>query len=200
MEAATAEEGLRSARTRELDLVLADVALPGMSGLALCRRLKDDPRTAKVPVVLMSEKAAEGAQRAHSVQAGAVAHLLKPFSPRLLLAKIRRALTPAPAAPQTAELRCDGLVVDPEAHTASAGGKALTLTRKEFDLLAAFLSRRGRLLSVPFLLETVWGGRPDACGSAHTLEVHISSLRRKLGPRAARRLVTVPGFGYRYEK
>lgn len=111
-----------------------------------------------------------------------------------------RALLSRPPEPSRANVRASALRLDLAGRIASAGGKTMALTRKEFDLLGALVERRGRVLERGFLLDTVWGCDAGKERDAHTLEVHISSLRRKLGPSLSRRLVTVPGLGYRFEK
>lgn len=194
---AAAQAVLRS----QPDLVLADVCMPGRGGLELCRALKADARTAGLPVVLMSGARREERAQVEGLDAGADDYLLKPLDPRLLAAKLRGVLRrggPAPDARET--LRAHGLVIDVEARTVAGRRGRLELTRKEFDLLAAFLRRPGRVLSVAYLLETVWGYDPALYNDPHTVETHLSSLRRKTGPALARRFVNVPGVGYRFEK
>jgi DNA-binding response OmpR family regulator len=109
-----------------------------------------------------------------------------------------RALLRRDPEPTRPAVRASALRLDLAGRIARAGGKGLALTRKEFDLLGALVERRGRVLERAFLLDTVWGDAAER--DAHTLEVHICSLRRKLGPSLARRIVTVPGLGYRFEK
>lgn len=104
-----------------------------------------------------------------------------------------------PAASPPAVMKADGLVLDAEARTAAVSGRRIHLTRKEFDLLAALMRRPGKVLSVPFLLEAVWGYDPEVYSDPHTIGVHVSTLRRKVGARIGARIVNVPGLGYRFE-
>lgn len=196
------EDAVSAAADQRPDLVLSDVVMPNMSGLALCRRLKSDRRTASVPVVLMSAMRRGELEQAEGLEIGADDYLVKPVDPRLLIARIRAVLRRRPEAPAAPEgpLRAGALIVDPAARVATAAGRALPLTRKEFDLLALLLEKRGRVLGAPYLLETVWGYDTAVYKDPHTVEVHVSSLRRKLGPRLAKRIVTVPGVGYRFDK
>jgi two-component system alkaline phosphatase synthesis response regulator PhoP len=175
--------------------------LPVTNGLTLCRRLKSDRRTAALPVVLMSAMRRGEFEQAEGLEIGADDYLVKPVAPRLLLARLRAVLKRRPSEPAVeAPLRAGSLVVDPAARVATAGGRTLPLTRKEFDLLSLLLEKRGRVLGAPYLLETVWGYDTAVYKDPHTIEVHVSSLRRKLGPSLARRIVTVPGVGYRFER
>ncbi|MBI4423725.1 MAG: response regulator transcription factor [Elusimicrobia bacterium] len=196
-----AEAALSAAESRP-HLILSDVAMPGMGGFSLCRALRGDRRTAAIPLILMSGIQKGEAEQAQGIEQGADDYLVKPFHPRLLLAKVRAALRRAYEAPPEPRdlLRAQGLVLDLPGRTVARGKDRIALTRKEFDLLALFLKKPGRVLSVAFLLETVWGYDTTDYSDPHTIETHVSSLRRKLGPRLGRRLVSVPGLGYRLDE
>ena len=97
------------------------------------------------------------------------------------------------------KLKAQGLVLDVAARTVAASGKRVSLTRKEFDLLTTFLRKPRRVLSIPFLLERVWGYDPADYSDPHTIGVHVSTLRRKIGPKLGARIISVPGLGYRCE-
>jgi DNA-binding response OmpR family regulator len=196
-----AEAAAAAAAAKRPDLVLCDVVLPSMDGMALCRQLRADKRTAGVPIMLMSGLRRGEAEQACGLEFGADDYLLKPVSPRLLLARVRAVLRRGPVPDDEAPpLRSGSLLVDRAARLVSAGSRRLPLTRKEFDLLALLLEKRGRVLGSAFLMETVWGCDTDVYRDPHTIEVHVSSLRRKLGQALAKRIVTVPGVGYRFEK
>lgn len=201
---ATAEraaEALSASSKSRPDLIVSDVAMPGMSGVTFCRKLKSDRRTAGVPVILMSgEKTAEQEQ-ATGIEEGADDYLLKPFTARLLLAKVRAVLRRFDAPEELKEvLEDEGLKLDVETRTTEYKGKAIPLTRKEFDLLLTLLRKQGRVVSVPYLLEVVWGYDPSDYSDPHTVETHVSSLRRKLGARLAKKIVTIPTRGYQFTK
>lgn len=198
--AARAAEAAATALRTSPDLIVSDFVMPEGNGLALCRRLKDDRRTARTPVLLMSGARLSQTEQAEGIEQGAEDYLLKPFTSRLLVAKIRSVLQRRPRIESAVVLRAEGVVLDIQARTAEVSKRRVHLTRKEFDLLAAFLRKRGRLLSVAYLLETVWGYDPAVYDDSHTIEVHISSVRRKLGPRLARKIVTVSGVGYRFDR
>ena len=199
--AGRADEALLAAVDSRPDLVLSDVAMPGLSGFDLCRRLRSDKRTAALPVVLMSGAHKQEAEQAEGMELGADDYLLKPFTPRLLIAKIRAVLRRYSAPQEIADvLKAQGVALDVQARTATVAGRRIQLNRKEFDLLTTFLRRQGRVLSATFLLEAVWGYDPALYNDPHTVEVHVSRLRRKLGLKLAKRIVTVPGAAYRPEK
>ncbi len=183
------------------DIILSDVAMPKLSGLALCRKLKKDPRTRGVPVVLMSGARRDEREQAAGIELGADDYLIKPFTPRLLLAKLSAVLRRF-AAPSDLQdtLEAEGLKLNVETRETSLRGRDVALTRKEFDLLLALLRRRGRVVSVPALLESVWGYDSNDYSDPHTVETHVSSLRRKLGARLAKRIETIPTRGYRFAK
>jgi len=196
-----AAEALDEADRSAPDLILSDVAMPGMTGLALCEKLKANPKTAAIPVVLMSGAQKDEKDQAEGIDLGADDYLLKPFTPRLMLAKINGVLRRFAAPDEFREILKEiGLTLDVQARTVESRKGRLALTRKEFDLLTTFLRKRGRVLSHLFLLETVWGYDPAVYNDPHTVETHISSLRRKLGPKLAKMIVNVPGVGYRFEK
>ncbi len=198
--AARADEALLAAAEARPDLVLSDVCMPRVNGLALCRRLRGDRRTANTPIVLISGTRKEDLQQAEGFDVGADDYVLKPYSVELLIAKLRAVLRRSARPSEGSDvLRSGALTLDLRSRRACVGGREVRLTRKEFDLLAALLESRGRVLSQPHLLETIWGYDSTVYRDAHTVEVHVSALRRKLGPGSARRLVTVPGVGYRFD-
>lgn len=194
-------EALDAAEQSSPDLILSDVSMPGITGLELCRRIKGNARTARIPVILMSGAQKDEKDQAEGIDIGADDYLIKPFTPRLMLAKINGVLRRFSAPEEIHEILKDmGLSLDVQARTVKSGRKILALTRKEFDLLTTFLRKRGRVLNHLFLLETVWGYDPAVYNDPHTVETHISSLRRKLGPKLSKLIVNVPGVGYRFEK
>jgi len=197
--AASGRDGLLAAVDSKPDLAISDVQMPGMGGFELCRRLRADARTARLPVLLMSGASKEERDQMEGFALGADDYVLKPFQPPLLLAKIEAVLRRYSTVAELHELlRADGMSLDVQARTVSCGGKPVSLTRKEFDLLTLLLRKRGHVLTPQFLLESVWGYDLAEYNDPHTVTVHLSSLRRKLGPRLGRRIVTVPGSGYRF--
>jgi DNA-binding response OmpR family regulator len=182
------------------DLVLSDVSMPGGDGLDLLAKLRADKKTARVPVVLMSGVHKRSDDQAEGLDQGADDYLPKPVTPALIRAKIAAVLRRYGAPAELGErLKAHGLVIDVAARTVTVSGRRVPLTRKEFDLLTTFLRKAGRVLSVPYLLETVWGYDPADYSDPHTIGVHVSTLRRKIGAKLAARIVAVPGLGYRFE-
>ncbi len=194
------KDAVETAAKSRPDLVLSDVAMPGLSGLTLCRRLKADPRTAAIPVILMSGAKKEPLEQATGIEEGADDYVTKPFAPRLLLARIRAVLKRYRAAEEPESvLRTEGLTLDVKKRTVSVRGREVPMTRKEFDLLATLMRNGGRVVGAPALLEQIWGYDTADYNNPHTVESHVYSLRRKLGARIAQKIVNVSGVGYRFE-
>jgi DNA-binding response OmpR family regulator len=195
--AATGIEALQEVRGHPPDLIVLDLMLPEMDGLEVCRRLRADPASAAVPIIMLTAKADE-VDRVVGLEMGADDYLVKPFSPKELVARVRAVLrrvrAPVPAAP----LRVGAVVLDAGRHTVAVEGAMIALTPKEFDLLQALMEAAGRVLSRDHLLDRVWGyARADEIES-RTVDVHVRRLRAKLGPEG-RRITTVKSVGYRFE-
>lgn len=182
------------------DLVLSDVIMPDMDGLALCRRLRNDPRTCGIPVIMISGRHNEESEQLEGLEGGADDYLPKTYPPHLLAAKIRSILRRFSSPAELKEiLESAGLSLDVQARVVTCAGRRVGLTRKEFDLLTTFLRKAGKVLSNNYLLETVWNRDPAQYNDPRTIQTHISSLRRKLGPRLGKRIMSVIGLGYRFE-
>jgi phosphate regulon transcriptional regulator PhoB len=195
--ASSGEEALRQVQAAPPDLVLLDLMMPAMDGLEVCRRLRQDPATASLPIVMLTAKGDE-VDRVLGLEIGADDYVVKPFSPKELLARVRAVLRRSGPAPGAASLRLGALVIDVGTHTVSVGGLALALTPKEFDLLRALVDARGRVLSREFLLDRVWGYSRASEIESRTVDVHVRRLRVKLGPEG-RRILTVKSVGYRLD-
>ena len=192
-------EALLLAKETSPDLILCDAKMPGLDGRGLCRVLKKEKSTRGVPVVIMSGEHVGDADVVGGLGDGADDYVMKPFSLPVLLARLQavlRRFAPEAAAGETLK-RC-GIELDPEGRTVKVGKEPVALTRKEFDLLALLLSRPGRVISVPILLESVWGYDPADYNDPSTVEVHVSHLRRKLGAQRPH-LVNVLGHGYKFD-
>jgi phosphate regulon transcriptional regulator PhoB len=195
--ASSGEEALRQVQAAPPDLVILDLMMPSMDGLEVCRRLRQDPATASLPIVMLTAKGDE-VDRVLGLEIGADDYIVKPFSPKELLARVRAVLRRSRPAPDAAPLRLGGLLIDLGTHTASVGGLALALTPKEFDLLRALVEARGRVLSREFLLDRVWGSPRASEIESRTVDVHVRRLRVQLGPEG-RRILTVKSVGYRLD-
>ena len=195
--ASSGEEALRQVQAAPPDLIILDLMVPAMDGLEVCRRLRQDPATASLPIVMLTAKGDE-IDRVLGLEIGADDYVVKPFSPKELLARVRAVLRRSGSAPGAAPLRLGALLMDLGTHTVSVGGLALALTPKEFDLLRALFDARGRVLSREFLLDRVWGYSRASEIESRTVDVHVRRLRVKLGPEG-RRILTVKSVGYRLD-
>jgi DNA-binding response OmpR family regulator len=196
-----ASDALMLARSARPDLILSDADMPGLDGPAFCRSVKGDPALHGIPFLIMSGRRVNESDILCGYEGGADDYLLKPFSLPVMLAKIHAAIRNSKGGRGAGQvLQGQALAIDREGRTASVKGRQLKLTRKEFDLLALLAGKAGRVLSVPFLLENVWGYDTANYNDPHTVEVHISQLRHKLGPEVAAKLVTVTGYGYKLEE
>jgi len=188
------ERALRDAEKAPPDAVLLDLNLPGMDGLEVCRQLRRRAGTARVPILMVTARVGEG-ERVTGLDEGADDYVTKPFAVKEVLARLRAVLRRVPGG--ESEVLEDGpLRLDLASREVSVEGVSVTLTRKEFDLLADLLRHRGRVLTRERLLERVWGY--DYPGETRTVDVHVRRLRQKLGPAAEARIETVVGVGYRY--
>jgi len=188
-------EALKKARTQSPDLIVLDVMLPEMDGFEICKSLRLDSTTAKIPIIMLTAKAAE-IDRVLGLELGADDYLTKPFSPRELLLRIKKIL----ARGQTEEklrdqLRFGDLLIDVPRHIASWRGKTIELTATEFRLLTILAQRAGRVQSRDHLLRDVW--EYDSLIDTRTVDTHMRRLREKLGA-ASKHLDTVRGVGYRF--
>ena len=190
-------DALRQVRARPPDLILLDLMLPELGGLEVCRRLRQDPRTASVPIVMLTARGEE-VDRILGLELGADDYIVKPFSPKEVVARVRAVLRRAGARDGAAPVVSGRLVIDPERHTVQVDAAAIELTPKEFDLLRALAEARGRVLSREFLLDRVWGYASAGEIESRTVDVHVRRLRMKLGDEG-QRITTVKGVGYRLE-
>jgi phosphate regulon transcriptional regulator PhoB len=194
MDGATA---LRLVREHHPDLLILDLMLPGMDGLEICRHLRQDATTARLPILMLTAKAEE-VDRIVGLEVGADDYVVKPFSPRELVARVRAILRRAQEPADVSIRRIGELEVDESRHSVTVQGMSVELTAKEFGLLCALIRVNGRVLNREQLLEGVWGYADAAEIESRTVDVHIRRLREKLGPEA-KRIVTVKGVGYRFD-
>ena len=193
----TGADALRQVRARPPDLILLDLMLPELGGLEVCRRLRQDPRTASVPIVMLTARGEE-VDRIVGLELGADDYIVKPFSPKEVVARVRAVLRRAGARDGAAPVVSGRLVIDADRHTVHLDAAVIELTPKEFDLLRALAEARGRVLSREFLLDRVWGYASAGEIESRTVDVHVRRLRMKLGDEG-QRITTVKGVGYRLE-
>jgi two-component system phosphate regulon response regulator PhoB len=193
--ATTGEEALAQLRRRVPDLVVLDLMLPDVAGTEVCRQIKSDPRTKRVPVVMLTAKGEE-VDRVVGFELGADDYVTKPFSVRELVLRLKAVLRRAGSGPaqEARRDRVGPIRIDAEAHRAFVDGAEVQLTPIEFKLLATFMSRLGRVQSREQLLEDVWEMSPEI--ETRTVDTHVKRLREKLGP-GRDLLETVRGIGYR---
>jgi two-component system alkaline phosphatase synthesis response regulator PhoP len=194
----TGEEGIRAARAAVPDLILLDLMLPGIDGLEVCRTLKEDARTRQVPIIMLTAKGEE-ADLVTGLELGADDYITKPFSPRVLLARLRAVLRRRAANPpeETAPLIIRDLTINPGRHEVLVQGRPVDLTVTELRLLHLLARRPGWVLTRSQLVEGVHGN--DYPVSDRSVDVQIVALRKKLGP-AATYVETVRGVGYRFKE
>lgn len=196
--AATGQEALERVREETPDLIILDLMLPDMRGTEICRTVKHDPATRHVPVVMLSALGEE-IDRVVGFELGAEDYVVKPFSVRELVLRVKAILKRvASSAPveETDELAFGPLRIDRTRHRAWSGDDELKLTALEFKLLSTFVARRGAVQSRERLLEEVWGVDAGVT-TTRTVDTHVKRLREKLGV-TARFLETVRGVGYRF--
>jgi two-component system phosphate regulon response regulator PhoB len=188
-------EALKKARAQPPDLIVLDVMLPEMDGFEICKTLRLDRTTVKVPIIMLTAKAAE-IDRVLGLELGADDYLTKPFSVRELLLRIKKILARGQAGESFENLlRFGDLAIDTPRHIASWREKPFDLTATEFKLLTVLAQRAGRVQSRDQLLRDVW--EYDSLIDTRTVDTHMRRLREKLGP-ASRHLDTVRGVGYRF--
>jgi two-component system alkaline phosphatase synthesis response regulator PhoP len=185
---------LESARADGYQLVILDLQLPGMDGLALCAELRRDPATRDLPIVMLTARGDE-ADRIVGLEMGADDYVVKPFSPKELVARVRALFRRLDRKPGSDEPLVFGpLHIDLARHVVRWGDRPLRLTAKEFALLVALVEARGRVLSRQALLEEVWGY--SYAEGTRTVDVHVRRLREKI-PELAPSILTVKTLGYR---
>lgn len=196
--AVNGEEGLRLAKNKLPDLILLDLMLPGMDGLEICRQLKKEPKTQSIPVLMLTAKSGE-ADIVTGLEMGADDYLPKPFSPRVLLARIRTVLrrkkNPGESAAEI--LKIHDLVIDPGRHQVTVKNKPVDLTITEFRLLSLLAGRPGWVFSRYQIVDGIKG--EDYPVTERAVDVQVVGLRRKLG-QAGGYIETVRGVGYRFKE
>jgi two-component system alkaline phosphatase synthesis response regulator PhoP len=176
------------------DLVILDLMLPGMSGLDVCRRLRQNDRTASVPIIMLTAKTEES-DKVIGLELGADDYITKPFANKELVARVKSVLRRVERGEKPQPVYEYGPIrLDHTRFEVTSAGVPVEFTAKEFGLLEAFLRGRGRILTRDHLLNTVWGY--DYFGSTRTVDVHVRHLREKI-PMLAQAIVTVKNIGYK---
>ena len=196
----TAGDGTRAlelAQREVPDLITLDVMLPGIDGWEVCRRLRQDARTKRIPVIMLTVKGEE-TDTIVGLELGADDYLTKPFSPKELVARVKAILRRSKDAAPEEVIGVGTLQMDLGRHVVRVKGKPVELTTKEFELLKALLEAKGRVLARETLLDRVWGLEQSLEIETRTVDVHVGQLRKKLKDEAER-LVTIKNVGYRLD-
>jgi phosphate regulon transcriptional regulator PhoB len=202
LEAEDGEQALKIVQRDRPHLLILDLMLPGLSGIELCRILRDRSDTARLPILMLTAKAGE-TDRVLGLEMGADDYLTKPFSPRELVARVRAILRRAASAAQTESLPAydkGGLKIDFTTYEVFARGKNVKLTLKEFELLRFLVQNPNRVLSRDQLLDRVWGG--ETFVTPRTVDVHIRRLRKAIEKDDSKPkwILTLRGVGYKFDE
>lgn len=177
------------------DLVLLDIMLPGEDGLQILKRLRINSATSELPVIMLTAKGTEY-DKVIGLDSGADDYIAKPFGMMELVSRVKALLRRTQKTPATGQLICGALMLDKDAHKVMVDGQEIILTHKEFELLEYLLENRNIVLTREKILDRIWGYTSDV--ETRTLDVHIRSLRQKLGV-SGDCIETVRGVGYRIE-
>jgi two-component system alkaline phosphatase synthesis response regulator PhoP len=202
LEAEDGEQALKIVQRDKPNLLILDLMLPGLSGIELCRILRDRSETARLPILMLTAKAGE-ADRVLGLEMGADDYLTKPFSPRELVARVRAILRRAERGSETETLPAydkGGLQIDFTTYEVFARGKSIKLTLKEFELLRFLVQNPNRVLSRDQLLDRVWGG--ETFVTPRTVDVHIRRLRKAIEKEDSnpKWILTLRGVGYKFDE
>jgi phosphate regulon transcriptional regulator PhoB len=202
LEAEDGEQALKILKRDKPNLVILDLMLPGLSGLEICRALRQHPETARLPILMLTAKAGE-ADKIIGLEMGADDYLTKPFSPREMIARVRALLRRADSAVPADTTRVyerGPLKIDFATYEVFIRGKAVKLTLKEFELLRFLVQNPNRVLSRDQLLDRVWGG--DTFVTPRTIDVHVRRLRKTIedDDRSPKWILTLRGVGYKSDE
>jgi len=190
----TGERALELVRSKKPDLIVLDLMLPGVDGLEVCRRLKADPNTGHIPVVMLTAKGEE-ADIVAGLELGADDYVTKPFSGKVLVARVRRLLRRrVDESEEKSVVRVEGVEIDPARREVLVDGKPVTLTQTEFNILHTLARRPGVVFTRYQIVDRIHGD--DYLVTDRAVDVQIVALRRKLG-RYGKLIETVRGVGYR---
>ena len=191
------EEALRSVGREMPDAIILDLVLPELDGLAVRERLRAEPETARLPILILS---GEGDQIDRILGRGADADdfMTKPYNDQELVARLKTLLRRTALLPPARIIRAGAIEMDLDRYVVTVGGSEVKFTSKEFELLRTLMEAKGRALRREFLLEKVWGYGRSSDIESRTVDVHIRRLREKLGPDGSR-ILTVRNVGYRFD-
>jgi two-component system alkaline phosphatase synthesis response regulator PhoP len=194
--ATTGEEALNKARAKLPDLIILDLMLPGIDGLEVCKKLKNDPKTQNIPIIMLTAKGEEG-DIVTGLEVGADDYITKPFSPKVLVARVRRILHRTIARDlEKAPVKIHELTIDPARRQVLIKNKLVDLTFTEFNILYTLAKRPGLVFSRYQIVDAIHGD--DYLVTDRAIDVQIVGLRKKMGP-CSKYIETVRGVGYRFK-
>lgn len=193
---ASAEAALRALADQSIDLIVLDWMLPGISGVELARRLKQDATYKQLPIILLTARAEEN-DKIRGLEIGADDYMTKPFSPKELIARIRAVIRRSGKLDETGQITLGDLMLDASQHRLSIAGHGMDVSPTEFKLMQFFMTNPDKVYSRTQLLDQVWGR--SVYIEERTVDVHIRRLRKILAEHGREDLIqTVRGFGYRF--
>ena len=189
------QSGLDVVKKHRPDLVVLDIMMPGLDGLQVCQRLRADPRTGRIPIIMLTAKATE-TDRIVGLELGADDYVTKPFSPREVIARLKAVLRRSSQPAEDRQIIRNGeLLIDLTGHEVTFRNGRVPLTATEFRILEFLASRPGRVFTRDEIIDAALGN--DNAVFDRTIDVHITAIRRKLGT-GADQIETVRGFGYKF--
>ena len=194
LEAGDGREALSLAADKKPDIILLDIMLPGLDGFGVCKELQREPGTSAIPVIMLTAKGEE-VDRIVGLEIGAADYVVKPFSVREVILRIRSVLRRNVAPSETFPLHCGPIILETAEHAVRVAGVPVELTITEFRLLEDLMRHKGKVRSREQLLNAVWGYSFE--GYARTVDTHVRRLMAKIGDEAAEGIETVRGVGYR---
>ena len=180
-------------RIKDIELLILDVMMPKMDGWEVCREIR---KNSKVPIIMLTAKATE-ADELKGFELGVDEYISKPFSPKILVARVEAVLRRSNAAVTEEIVRAGDIIIDKSAHQVTIDGNVIELSHKEFELLTYFAENQGIALSREKILNNVWNY--DYFGDARTIDTHVKKLRSKLGEKGGEYIKTIWGMGYKFE-
>ncbi len=191
--ASSGEEAVDIAKKEKPDLILLDVMMPGSDGIETCREIREIPGLGDTIIAFLTARSEDYSQIA-GFESGADDYITKPIKPRVLLSRIKALLKRSAQGDKRSVAQIDGLVIDQNSYSVTKDGKAISLPKKEFELLSYLTSRPGKVFTREEILSQVWGN--DVVVGDRTIDVHIRRLREKIGKK---RIKTLKGVGYKFE-
>ena len=192
-----AEDGEKAVDTfmlvKDISLIILDVMMPKMDGWKVCREIR---KNSKVPIIMLTAKSSE-ADELKGFELGVDEYISKPFSPKILVARVEAALRRSNAMTPDEVLYAGDIIIDKSAHQVTVDGKVIELSYKEFELLTYFVENQGIALSREKILNNVWNY--DYFGDARTIDTHVKKLRSKMGEKGGEYIKTIWGMGYKFE-